>query len=71
MSEREKVEGIVLIYEPVEEYLSSRQRIAYREHRRKYIDWLATRRKDPDAVEGYARDTYYTYANIACQFALR
>ena len=68
MSEREKVEGIVLIYEPVEEYLNSRQRIAYREHRRKYIRWLAQEGKDPDALEGYAHDTYYTYANITCQF---
>lgn len=68
MSEREKVEGVVLIYEPVEDYLNSRQRIAYREHRRKYIDWLANRGQDPDAIEGYAYDTYYTYANITCQF---
>jgi integrase len=68
MSEREKVEGIVLIYEPVEDYLNSRQRIAYREHRRKYISWLAREGQDPDALEGYAYDTYYTYANIGCQF---
>jgi len=67
-SEREKVESVVLIYEPVEDYLNSRQRIAYREHRRKYIDWLANRGQDPDAIEGYASDTYYTYANVTCQF---
>jgi integrase len=68
MSEREKVEGIVLIHQPTEEYLNSRQRIAYREHRRKYIKWLATRGQDPDALEGYAYDTYYAYANVTCQF---
>ena len=68
MSEREKLHGIVLIHEPVEEYLNARQRIAYREHRRDFIDWLETRGKEPDAYEGYARDTYYVYANVVCQF---
>jgi len=68
MSEREKVEGIVLIYQAVEDYLNERQRVAYRGHREKLIRWFATSGKDPDALEGYAKDTYYTYANIVCQF---
>lgn len=68
MTEREKVEDVVLIYQPVEDYLNSRQRIAYREHRRKYIDWLANEGQDPDAFEGYAYDTYYSYANLTCLF---
>jgi hypothetical protein len=68
MSEREKKEGVVLIYEPTEEYLNPRQRIAYREHRRKYIDWLANEGKDPDALEGYAEATYTNFANITCKF---
>lgn len=68
MSEREKVEGIVLIYEPVEEYLNERERIAYKNHREKFIRWLATQGKNPDQLEGYAKDTYYTYANIICKF---
>lgn len=25
-------------------------------------------RKDPEKLEGYAYDTYYTYANVICQF---
>jgi integrase len=68
MSEREKLHGVVLIYQPAEEYLNPRQRIAYREHRKDYINWLATEGKDPEALAGYAEDTYYTYANIACCF---
>ncbi|QGA83020.1 site-specific integrase [Halomicrobium sp. LC1Hm] len=68
MSERAKVEGIVLIYEPTEDYLNERQLIAYRNHREKLIKWLARQGKDPERLEGYAYDTYYTYANIICQF---
>ena len=68
MDERAKVEGIVLIYEPTEEYLNQRQRVAYEGHRKKLIRWLAKQGKDPEKLEGYAYDTYYTYANVICQF---
>jgi integrase len=68
MSEREKHQGVVLITQPSDDWLDSRQRIAYREHRRKFIDWLATTGKDPDKYEGYSYDTYKTYATITCRF---
>lgn len=68
MSEREKLHGIVPAHEPAEECLNARQRIAYREHRRDFIDWSETRGKEPDAYEGYAYDIYYVYANVVCQF---
>jgi len=68
MIERDKVEGIVLIYEPTAEYLNKRQRVAYRGHRKKLIKWLAEQGKDPEKLEGYAHDTYYTYANVIDQF---
>ncbi len=48
MSEREKVEGIVLIYAPTEAYLNTRQEVAYRSHREKLIKWLARRCSDTD-----------------------
>ena len=68
VNERAKIEGVVLIYEPTEEYLNQRQRIAYENHRKMLVKWLAKRGKDPERFEGYAFDTYYTYANIICQF---
>lgn len=68
MDERAKVEGIVLIHEPTAEYLNERQRVAYRGHREKLIKWLAKQGKDPEKLEGYAHDTYYTYANVIDQF---
>lgn len=68
MNERERVQGVVLIYEPTEKYLNSRQRVAYRGHREKFIKWLAKQGKDPEKLEGYAKDTYKTYANITDQF---
>jgi len=67
MVEREKVEGVVLIYAPTGDYLNNRQCIAYEGHREKLIKWLATEGKDPVELEGYAYDTYYTYANIIDQ----
>lgn len=68
MYNREKVEGVVLIHEPVEKRLSERQIISYREHRRSLIEWLATEGKDPTALEGYAYATYRVYANVICNF---
>lgn len=68
MNEREKVEGIVLIYRPTEDYLNDRQRVAYKGHREKLIKWLAKQGKNPEKLEGYAYDTYATYANVISQF---
>ncbi len=68
MSKRDKFEGVVLIYEPVEDYLNDRQLVAYRNHRKQFIQWLATQGKNPKALEGYAKDTYTTYANLICKF---
>lgn len=67
MNEREKVEGIVLIYSPTEDYLNERQRVAYKGHRERLVKWLAKRGTNPEKLEGYAYDTY-TYANIIPQF---
>ncbi len=68
MNEREKVEGIVLICEPTEEYLNERQRVTYRSHREKLIKWLARQGKDPENLAGYAHDTCKTYSTIIDQF---
>jgi integrase len=68
MNERAKVEGVVLIHQPTEDYLNSRQRVAYRSHRKKLIKWLAKQGKNPEKLEGYAYDTYCTYSNIIDQF---
>ena len=59
MSDRESVEGVVLISEPALNALTERQRISYREHRRKYVKWL---------VDSYAEDTRKVYASILDQF---
>jgi hypothetical protein len=68
MSEREKVESIVLIYSTAGDRLNERQRVAYKGHRKKFIKWLAKQGKTPEKLEGYAYDTYCAYSNIICQF---
>jgi hypothetical protein len=68
VDEREKVEAIVLIYEPTDAYLNERQRVAYRGHPKKLIKWLSKQGKAPEKLEGYAHDMYYTYANVIDQF---
>jgi len=68
MSERGKVEGIVLIPEPVESKLNERELVSYKKHRERFIRWLATQGKEPEALEGYAEDTYSTYATIVSKF---
>lgn len=68
MSERDKLRGIVIIPSPSEEYLNDRQRVAYRSHREDIINWLASRGKDPENLEGYAKDTYYVFCNVLDQF---
>jgi hypothetical protein len=68
MDERAKVEGVVLIHQPTEYYLNSRQRVAYRSRREKLIKWLAKQGKNPEKLEEYAYDTYCSYSNIIDQF---
>lgn len=68
MFEREKLRGIVIIPEPSDETLNQRQRVAYKGHREKLINWLAVEGKDPDALDGYAYDTYYVFCNILDQW---
>jgi len=68
MSNRERVEGIALIYKPVEEILTKRELVAYRSHREQFIRWLITQGKNPEALEGYAQDTAKNYAVNVCKF---
>lgn len=68
MNHSEKVEGIVLIPSPSEEYLNERQRVDYEHHRRDLIEWLSNFGKDPEALEGYAHDTARNYAAITDKF---
>lgn len=64
----EKIEGIVLIPEPSRDCLNERQLVAYENHRRKFLKWLARQGKNPDALEGYAHDTARNYASIIDKF---
>jgi len=68
MSNAEKLEGVVLIPEPARKSLSERQLVAYKNTRKNLIDWLAYEGKDPDALDGYSKDTYKVHASIICQF---
>ena len=43
-------------------YLNYKQRVDYRNHRQKFIDWLLVFGKNPNAVEGYSEDTVYRTA---------
>jgi hypothetical protein len=56
MDVRERFEGIVLIHRPTEEYLNSRQRVAYRSHREKLVRSLAEQTKDPEKLKRCAKD---------------
>lgn len=64
MSKPDKYENVVLISEPSQEYLNERQKIAYKGHRKKLIQWLKQEGKDPEKLEGYAHDTARNYATI-------
>lgn len=68
MSNGRKLEGVVLISDPAREQLTNRQQIAYKTHREDLVDWLAYEGKNPEMLEGYAKDTYTVYANIICRF---
>lgn len=60
----EKFQGIVLISEPSYEQLNERQKVGYRNHRKKLIKWLTQQGQDPEKLEGYAHDTARNYASI-------
>ena len=48
---------MALIPEANRAYLNYKQRVDYRNHRQKFIDWLLVFGKNPKAVEGF-----FTYA---------
>ena len=54
--EEDRYEGIILVSGPARQQLNEKQRVSYRDHRRRFVQWLLTFGKDPDAAEGYARD---------------
>lgn len=56
MSEGRKA-GVRLVPDPSRDRLSSRQLTDYRAHRRRLIEWILTRGKDPDRGDGYAQTT--------------
>ena len=68
MNSPEKVQGIVLMSAESRDSLNQRQEIAYENHRREFITWLARMGKSPDKLEGYAYDTAKVYANILDKF---
>lgn len=68
MFKPEKHEGVVLTSRPVNKLLIEREAVAYTGHRKQFIEWLAYEGKDPEAMQGYAYDTYRVYANIISQF---
>lgn len=58
MTETEdKIHGIPLVTEPVEERLNQRQQLDYAEERRDLIQWLIKIGKNPDRGEGYSPNT--------------
>lgn len=48
--EADRYDGVILVPAP------TRQRLNYRDHRRRFVKWLLAFGKDPDTAEGYARD---------------
>lgn len=56
-TEREKVDGIVVVPEKSERELNQRQLEIYRHHREELIRWMYHLGKDPEQAEGYAYDT--------------
>jgi len=57
MSQREEVEGIVLVPEDSEQILNQRQLEDYRRFREDLVRWILNLGKDPEKAEGYAWDT--------------
>ena len=56
-NEREKIDDVVVVPGPTEEYLNQRQLEDYRSYRADMIKWMLNLGKNPDKVEGYAVDT--------------
>jgi len=48
-------EDIPIIPKPSEEYLNTRQKHDYREHRIDFLEWLSVFGKDPERADGYSR----------------
>lgn len=46
-----------LVPELNENFLGAKQRVDYENHRRNFVEWLAVFGKDPERVQGYARET--------------
>jgi len=67
-NEREKIDGVVLIPKPTEEYLNQRQLEDYRAYRADMVRWMLNLGKNPDKVEGYAVDTVKQRAYRIDQF---
>lgn len=68
MSDTQKHKGCVLFSKQTSTALNERQLIAYREHRKKFIDWLRTTGKEPDERLGYSIDTSKAYCTILDKF---
>ena len=58
-TDREAICRVPLVTDLSWEQLNERQRVNYREHRRKLLKWLHDLGKSPDKGEGYAEDTIY------------
>jgi len=58
-TDREAVCRVPLVTDPSWEQLNERQRVDYKEHRRKLLTWLRDLGKNPQKGEGYAEDTIY------------
>jgi integrase len=54
--EADRYDGIILVPAPTRQRLNEKQRVNYRDHRRRFVKWLLAFGKDPDTAEGYARD---------------
>lgn len=57
MSQRDEIEGIVLVPEASEQILNHRQLEDYRGFREDLVRWILNLGKDPEKAEGYAWDT--------------
>lgn len=53
----ETIQGIHICPAQTAQRLTKRERIDYRGHRRDLLQWMLTRGKDPDALDGYALTT--------------
>ncbi|PSQ44594.1 hypothetical protein BRD17_03920 [Halobacteriales archaeon SW_7_68_16] len=56
-SSENKVDGIVLVTEDAQKYLTPKQEVTYREHRRELCEWMLSLDKNPDKATGYSHST--------------